>query len=230
MPLKDTGRQTECRRCGTCCVKGGPALHREDAALLAQGKIAKSHLYTLRAGEIARNTDDRLMPLEGEIIKVKGRGDDTWACRFYDDDAGACRIYSDRPAECQALKCWDPTEIRSVMARPYLRRGDLLDDEGDIRKIMDVHETRCNYEELQAAVQGLRGSQADRAATRILDMLRYDHVVRSLVPERLNLNPNTLDFYFGRPLSVTIRMFGFQVRQDRNGFTLKPLDGEHRGG
>jgi Fe-S-cluster containining protein len=225
MWLKETGPHTECHRCGTCCVKGGPALHREDAVLLIEGKIAVSHLYTLREGEFARNTEDRLVPVEGEIVKIKGRGDGTWTCRFYDDEAGACRIYTDRPAECRALKCWDATEIRLVMGRPYLRREDLVGDEKDIRAVMDVHEKRCTYKDLRAAVQALGGPQGDRAATRILDALRYDHVVRSLVPERLDLAPDTLDFYFGRPLSVTIRMFGLEVRQNHNGFTLQPLNG-----
>jgi Fe-S-cluster containining protein len=224
MNLNDTGYQTECRRCGTCCAKGGPALHKDDLPLLADGKIAKEHLYTLRRGEIARHIDDRLMPLEHEIIKVKGRNDGTWACMFYDSRQRACTIYSDRPVECQALRCWDLTDFNRVMARRYIQRRDLIENGGDIEKLVEVHEERCAYGALQEAIRALRGPMADTAADRVLDILRYDHTLRSIVPERLNLDRNMLDFFFGRPLSATIRTFGLEVQRKKNGFVLVPLE------
>ena len=216
-------RQTECHRCGTCCMKGGPALHGEDLPLLTEGIIDTSHVYTLREGEIVRNTDDRLMRLEQEIIKIKGDGQNTWACLFYDSHAQACRIYTRRPVECRSLQCWDPGPLYEAMKLPYIRRTRLLEPEDEIRKIITAHEARCAYSSMEKAVQALGGDTPDRAVHRILDMLHYDHVVRTVVPEKLNIAPDMLDFLFGRPMCETIQMYGFQVLREGDGFRLVPL-------
>ena len=87
--------------------------------------MERSHVYTLRKGEVVRNVDDTLMALEHEIIKIKGQVE-AWTCMFYDDDQNACRIYDHRPLECQALKCWDLRGFKEVMARQCLQRRDLI--------------------------------------------------------------------------------------------------------
>ena len=45
----------ECRRCGTCCEKGGPALHGEDRPLVDRGQVPARCLFTIRAGEPVRD-------------------------------------------------------------------------------------------------------------------------------------------------------------------------------
>jgi hypothetical protein len=40
-----------CRQCGTCCRKGGPAIHREDKKLLENGHIPLRYLFTIRKNE-----------------------------------------------------------------------------------------------------------------------------------------------------------------------------------
>ena len=219
----EQGPRTHCIRCGTCCMKGGPTLHGEDATLFAEGILGKQHVYTLRKGEVVRDIDDTLIVLEKEIVKIKGQGE-AWTCLFYDVDQGECKIYDHRPIECRALKCWDLREFREVMARPRLQRRDLIDPALDIFKIIDAHEQRCAYETLELAVKGLQGPDPEKAVDMILDLLQYDHYMRPLFTEKLSLPPETLDFLFGRALTTTIRMFGLCVTQEGDSFVLRPAD------
>jgi Fe-S-cluster containining protein len=204
-------------------MKGGPTLHEEDAILFAKGILKKSHVYTLRKSEVVRNIDDTLMVLKQEIIKIKGQGE-AWSCMFYDDDQSACRIYNHRPLECRALKCWDLRGFKEVMARPCLQRRDLIKPDDGILKILAAHEQRCAYKTLESAVRGLRGPDSDKAVGSILALLQYDHHIRPFLTEKLRLDLNTMDFFFGRPLTTTIRMFGLCVKQEGDTFLLVPAE------
>jgi len=226
MPGKPGQHRTHCIRCGTCCMKGGPTLHEDDTTLFEEGIVKKNNLYTLRKGEVVRNTDDTLMALEQEMIKIKGRGE-AWTCMFYDEDQKACRIYDQRPIECRALKCWDLRKLNEAMAKPRLQRKHLINPDDGILKIIGAHEQRCSYEILETSVQGLRGPDADKAVEKILDLLRYDQYTRLFLIEKLNLDPNAMDFFFGRPLTTTIRMFGLCVKPEGDTLLLAPLE-SHR--
>jgi Fe-S-cluster containining protein len=193
-----------------------------DAALFTKGVLTTDHVYTLRRGEVVRDIDDALKVLKGEIVKIKGQDEDSWACMFYKEQRKACKIYQDRPVECRALKCWDLRELKEVMASPYLQRRDLISLSDGILRIMDVHEQRCAYETLEAAVKKLQGPDSHREVDRILDLLHYDQCLRPLLTERLNISPRAMDFYFGRPLRTTIKMFGLSVRQQGDRFILMP--------
>jgi Fe-S-cluster containining protein len=204
-------------------MKGGPTLHKEDAVLFAKGILERSHVYTLRKGEVVRNIDDTLIALEQEIIKIKGQVE-AWTCMFYDDDERACRIYDHRPLECQALKCWDLTGFKEVMARPCLQRRDLIKSHGGMLKVIGAHEKRCAYEILESAVRKLRGPDSDKRMEQILELLQYDHYMRPFLAEKLKVDQNEMDFFFGRPLTTTIRMFGLCVKQEGDTFLLVPID------
>jgi len=200
-------------------MKGGPTLHEDDAILFTKGTLEKTHVYTLRKGEVVRNIDDTLMVLEREMIKIKGQGE-AWSCTFYDEDKSSCKIYQDRPVECRALKCWDLQELKEVMARSCLQRRDLINPDDGILKIIGAHEQRCAYEMLEAAVLELKRPDSHKAVEKILDLLQYDHYMRPFLAEKLNVDPNAMDFFFGRPLTTTIRMFGLCVKQKGDSFLL----------
>lgn len=204
-------------------MNGGPTLHEEDAVLFSKGILKRTDVYTLRKGEVVRNTDDTLMTLEKEIIKIKGQGE-AWTCMFYDDEGRGCRIYERRPVECRALKCWDLRGFRQVMASPCLQRADLIKRDDGILKIIGAHDRRCSYEALGSAIKGLQGSDSDKAVEKILDLLRYDHHMRPFLREKLKVDPNAMDFFFGRPLTTTIRMFGLCVKQEGDTFLLAPME------
>ncbi|MDO9632844.1 MAG: hypothetical protein Q7I92_13180, partial [Humidesulfovibrio sp.] len=59
-----------CRRCGTCCRKGGPALHVPDLHLFrGPDALDLSLVVTLRAGELALDQPKgRLLPLTAEVL------------------------------------------------------------------------------------------------------------------------------------------------------------------
>ena len=219
VPEGEAASRKECIRCGTCCIKGGPTLHEDDAALFTRGVLEKSHVYTLRKGELVRHIDDSLMTLEREMIKIKGTGE-AWSCVFYNDDEKTCRIYQDRPIECRALKCWAPRDLIKVMAKPCLQRTDLINPDDGILKIIEAHEQRCGYRTLASAVKGLQQPGSDEAVEKILDLLQYDYYMRPLLAERLNMDPDMTDFFFGRPMTTTIRMFGLCVKQEGEDFIL----------
>ncbi|MBW2107406.1 MAG: YkgJ family cysteine cluster protein [Deltaproteobacteria bacterium] len=213
--------QTYCLRCGTCCKKGGPALHHEDRVLFDQGLLSWAQVYTLRRGEMVRDLDDRLVPLDQEIIKIKGR-DRAWTCLFYEDAHKKCRIYPSRPVECAALKCWDPRPLREAMKRPYLKRLDLLGRNSPLAQVVRAHEGRCSYQAIEGVVKHLESPDACKAANHILELVSYDDFVRSFVIKRLNMDSGATDFLFGRALRVTIRTFGLQVKQEGDTLFLAP--------
>ena len=76
---------TSCIRCGTCCKKGGPALHLEDKEILLAGHIKRESLITIRKGELALSPlSGRPGPVEKELVKIAGKGKG-WVCCFFDE-------------------------------------------------------------------------------------------------------------------------------------------------
>lgn len=185
-------------------------------------------VYTLRQGEMVRDLDGTPMVLERELIKIKGR-ENAWTCIFFDQKTKACAIYKNRPVECRALKCWDPTELHETIKKPRLQRRDLLNANDGILKIIDAHEKRCSYGFLESAVGDLMGPGSQHAAGIILDAVRYDGFVRTFVAEKFRLDPDMTDFFFGRPLSTTIAMFGLAVKEQGDTVFLAPIKTTQKG-
>jgi len=198
------GRDDQCRRCGICCRKGGPALHREDAPLVERGAIPIRHLFTLRKGEmVVDNVHGGTMPLAGEIIKIKGR-DGAWTCCFYDSAAQACGIYDARPVECRVLTCRDTAAIERMYARDRLTRRDLLSAVSGLWDLVQAHETNCAIRKIEALVAQLQGATAAAARAALGEIMAYDRHLRALTVEKSGMAADQLDFLFGRPLADTI--------------------------
>ena len=115
----DSGEAASCRRCGTCCLLGGPTLMLSDTALLVAGTLTLESLVCLRAGEWARDDSRKaLRPLEGERIKIAGPGGRVhpWRCLYYREGVG-CGIYMQRPAQCSALFCMDTRPLEELLTK-----------------------------------------------------------------------------------------------------------------
>ncbi len=193
---------TECRRCGTCCEKGGPTFHLEDRMLIDSGLIPVKHLYTLRKGEMVHESiKGCLLPLESEMIKIKGRHRD-WTCVFFDKTESACRIYEHRPLECRILKCWDTRDIEAVYSQNRLTRKDLLFGIPALWSLIEDHDLRCSHVRAQNLLDSKSGADANNT---VQEMVEYDRSIRLLVVEKAGVESDMLDFIFGRPLSETIR-------------------------
>ena len=118
-----------CRRCGMCCLRGGPTLMVEDAPRLVGGALTLESLVCLRVGEWARDdARGELRPLEKEHIQVAGLGGQAhpWRCRYYRDGSG-CAIYAQRPVQCSALFCMDTAPLETLLSsEPLLDRAGAL--------------------------------------------------------------------------------------------------------
>jgi len=204
----------DCIRCGTCCEKGGPALHQEDRVLVEKGRIPSKYLYTIRRGELAHdNVKGCLMPVDSDIIKIKGK-EDTWTCIFFDEQNKGCSIYNDRPLECRALKCWDTGELEKMYACHRLTRDDLVSKVEGLWDLIKDHQARCDYEKIKEQIGNLDGPHRDRARKKILEIIQYDAEIRNLVLEKGGLDPTLLEFLFGRPLTQTLPGYGIKIRQE----------------
>jgi Fe-S-cluster containining protein len=222
-PQASTGSPTNtCIRCGTCCEKGGPGLHRDDRALIEKGMIPCKYLYTIRRGEIARdNVKGCLKPVDSDIIKIKGK-EDTWTCVFFDEAERSCTIYEHRPLECRALKCWEPQELETIYAGRRLSRKDLISGVEGLWDIVKDHQKRCGYEEIRKLIKDLHSGDSKPARRRLSEIIRYDIEIRELVVAKTGLDPEILDFLFGRPLVKTLPAYGIRVRRQGQKIILEP--------
>ena len=212
-----------CIRCGECCLRAGPSLQITDAPLIHENVIKKSDLYSVRVGELVRdNIREELKITDKEIIKVRER-EEGGGCVFYDDSKKTCTIYELRPIQCVALKCWDESEFMRVYAEPKADRRDIIRD-NNLLRLMAEHEKRCAYSLLDRYVKQIESS-GEKAVESILQLLKFDHDIRLLVPEKLGIDADGLDLIFGRPLTETIPMFGLKVVREPDGsFLLTILD------
>ncbi len=209
--MKPEATQNPCRRCGTCCQKGGPSLHQADRDLVESGRLPARCLFTIRRGELARdNVKGTLAPLTEEIIKIKGQAGG-WTCLYYDPITLGCGIYDHRPLECRVLNCRDTRPIESLYETARLTRQDLLSGVQGLWELIQDHEQRCSYAGLQALVgQGTHAGVLKQEKA-ILEILRFDLHVRHLAVETGGLDARMQDFLFGRPLADTIKMFDIHL-------------------
>lgn len=215
--------RTHCIRCGECCLRSSPSLQISDTPLVNESVIKRSDLYTVRIGELVRdNIRDELKITDKELIKVREKKSEG-GCVLYDAAERACTIYGHRPAQCKALTCWDEREFMRVYATLKAGRKEIIHDQNLLR-LMDEHEKRCAYAQLERYVKKIE-RDGERAAEKILQILKFDHDIRWLIPERLSIDSDEIDVILGRPLTETIIMFGLKVVREPDGsFFLTVLD------
>jgi Fe-S-cluster containining protein len=214
--------EKQCRRCGTCCAKGGPALHQADRELVDSGQIPLKCLFTIRQGEPAYDNIRRsIAPAATDIIKVKGAAEGDATCIFLDQERVGCGIYESRPVECRVLTCWDTRAITAMYDRERLTRADLLSRLPGLNDLVAEHQERCGYEQVaQWAERIKQGQDAEPAVEALLHAIRYDQSLRQVAVERTHLDPGLLEFLFGRPLSATIRMCGIKLAKTGGQVTI----------
>ena len=215
--------RTHCIRCGECCLRSSPSLQLTDAPLVYESVIKRSDLYSVRVGELVQdNIRDELKVTDTELIKVREK-ESGGGCIFYDDAEKACTIYEHRPVQCKALACWDESEFMRVYAKPKAGRKEIIHDQTLLR-LIDEHEKRCAYAQLDNCVKKIE-SDGEKAVEKILEILKFDHDIRCLIPEKLGVDSDEMDLILGRPLTETIIMFGLEVVRDPGGsFFLTVLD------
>ncbi len=217
-------KQSNCIRCGTCCKKGGPSFHLEDKDLIEKGIILSKYIYTIREGEPAfDNVQGRLLTATTDIIKIKG-DKHSWTCIFFDEDDNNCKIYKSRLIECRALKCWNTEALEMIYSKNRLTRKNLLSKNKGLWNLIEDHQARCSYKKIKGFVRKLSTDKKNKAIEGILDIIQYDIHLRPLLAEKAGINPDMIDFLFGRSLTETIKMYNLQVKHKGNRYYLKPLN------
>jgi Fe-S-cluster containining protein len=194
----------------------------EDLPLVESGRIPVADLLTIRRGEMARdNVKQGLAPLAAEIVKVKGVPG-RWTCCYFDAPSCGCDIYEHRPLECRALNCRDTRRIEAIYDTGRLTRRDLIGGITGLWELVEEHERRCSYATLKRLVD--KGAKAGGLLEelRILEILRYDILVRQLAQSKGRLEAGMLDFVFGRSLADTIKMYGIRLAVKDSGYVLVP--------
>ncbi|MFP3982086.1 MAG: YkgJ family cysteine cluster protein [Desulfurivibrionaceae bacterium] len=218
----------ECRRCGTCCRQGGPALHREDLPLLREGHFSRRHLVTIRSGEPAYDPlTGKIKPVEQEILKISG-GSSTWSCRFYGDSRG-CTIYQHRPLECRLLKCWDTRELKEMIGRNTLTRRDLLDPSDPVLGLLSAQDKQCDYQRIITLVKRLENQSGETDPLKELTgIVRADLTIRGQAQKEFSISLARELFLFGRPVFKVLAAHGFRVSEAGQEIFLHPPGGKNQ--
>jgi Fe-S-cluster containining protein len=226
--VKAAKPESECRRCGTCCKKGGPAFHHADKALIEAGVIQSKYLYTIREGEWAYdNVKQCLEPVSSDVIKIKGKNR-SLTCIFFDETQSACTIYENRPIECRALKCWDTHALENVYAKKRLTRKDLISEIEGLWGLIKDHQERCSYQTIQKLVDAIKNNLRGNERQKLNEIIQFDTEIRKLVVSTAGLDAEMLDFLLGRPLTQTIQKLGLKVLQKgKNNILVQAARGDH---
>lgn len=207
--------QNECRRCGGCCLGGGPALHGEDTQLVAKGILQTGQLLTLRQGEPAYDQPAGVVaPLPEEIVKLQ-YGADGKACMHYQAQDQSCRIYDQRPLECRLQACWDDAPLRSTYDKGRIRRRDLLSPESAALQLAQMHEEQCSFAALAERAAELLHKHTAAAEAKVLELLERDAAIRTGLARRLEQPEMAIQgyclFLFGRPMRQSLPFFGLRL-------------------
>ena len=212
-------QQTECKRCGTCCQKGGPALHGQDLALVRDGRLPMENLITIRRGELAHNPlSGSFEPVPVELVKIRGTGQE-WCCCYYEPSSKGCSIYRSRPLACGVLKCWQPSEILALAGQDLLSRLDIMGEQHPLRPAVLEHERLCPCPDM-GEVQKKLAAQDGSILPSLELLVNSDLAFRDRLVKEFNLPLDDELFLFGRPLFQLLQAFGVLVSESRQGLRL----------
>lgn len=212
--MKIPDAKNSCQRCGTCCMKGGPALHLEDKPLLERNFLQAEHLITIRKGEpVLSLSGSDTYPARSEIVKIKGQGTE-WTCMFFAEKDATCAIYENRPLECVLLKCWDTADLQKIAEKDILSRIDIIPANDPVLAFIQNHEKLCPLENLEKHLSGRENCKSQQAAIATLTTLvNTDLAVRAQAYARLRFSLAAELFYFGRPLFKILEDIGIRTAE-----------------
>jgi Fe-S-cluster containining protein len=214
--------KTECDKCGTCCEKGGPALHIQDRDLLTSGIIGFADMVAIRAGEMVVQLDSgKPETTEVELIKLQGR-DGQWCCRFLDPATRTCTIYEHRPQACRLQQCWDTGEVRKIAGQKLLSRFDLIAEDDPLLPLVRLHDQQCALPDMvEIAVSLEKADQRDRTLADLKGVVEKDLMFRTIGIDQFQLSLPLELFYFGRPLFQVLMPLGVRIMETADGIILQ---------
>lgn len=213
-------KQTECKRCGTCCSKGGPALHREDLPLIKRGTVPLKRLITIRKGELVyKPYKTEPVAAQCELIKFSGTGKE-WQCFFYDAEQKGCMIYTERPVSCRELKCWDTAAVEELVEEDTLNRFDIVAPDAPVLLFIKEHENSCpcpHFQALETAIE----QRAVVDLEELEELVNEDIRIRTAAVQKLKISLAEELFYFGRPVFQLLQQLGLKVAEKENRLVLR---------
>ncbi len=211
-------KEKGCEGCGQCCKEGGPALHRQDLALVRNGQIPTSKLITIRKGELVHNPlSGSLQPGAVELVKIAGVGRQ-WVCCYYNTTKG-CTIYENRPQACRALKCWDTEEIFKLIEKNTLNRFDILPEDHFLLATIREHERSFPCQDL-LHLQNAGRDISRKIKKNFEDRAQEEMQFRLRVVAEFQLALCDELFYFGRPYFQLLQALGVRVSETSTGIRL----------
>ncbi len=207
-------RTSSCTRCGVCCKKGGPSIHFEDRELIEKGNIPLKYLFTIRQHEPSFDNIKKIIePAKTDIIKIKNKKN-SHECIFFDPDHSGCQIYPDRPVECRKLKCWDTKDILSFYDTTRISRKELILSIDELWSLVQNHQGQCSYQKVAALAGQIKENKNNHGALQKLNnIIQFDSCLRQLIIEKNPMISEMLEFLFGRPLILTISLYGLTQKQ-----------------
>jgi len=212
--------ENECRQCGICCEKGGPALHYEDLPLIKNGLLSLEKLITIRKGEFVHDpVTNSIGPSKTEILKISGTKG-SWTCIFYNKSEKNCSIYDHRPLACRVLKCWDTDDILKLSGTDLISRLDVVEQDNPLRRHLIENEELFACPDLKAISKTISRS-SKKAIKKLENIINKDLNHRIEAIDRFNLSVAQELFYFGRPIFQLLEPFGFTIRETSSGVKLQ---------
>lgn len=210
-----------CRRCGSCCQQGGPALHDGDLVLIRSGRLRLDDLVTVNLGELAfQPLAMTATTVVDEFLKIQGR-DGTWCCTFYDETAQGCQRYEYRPLACGLLDCTDTGPLLDITGQDLLTRFDCIDQDDPILAVILNHQQHTPCPDIQTISNDFAQiyGRAELVAG-LLEDVNLDLAFRSRTASTFHLSVALELFYFGRPLFQLLLPLGIQPVNTSNGLRL----------
>lgn len=212
--------KAECRRCGTCCRQGGPALHGEDRTLIDEGVLPVHQLVAVRYHEPSLDPlRDEILPSRSEFLKIRGQAA-SWTCTYFNDDETGCSIYRTRPLECRLLFCRETVPLEEVLGKDLLTRRELLAADDPVLALMQQLDDDCSYELVNDLLIGPK-SKTVEVVEKLSSLVRLDLAVRDNFLNIFSARQAEELFLFGRPLFMVLLPYGFQLMEGPGGVSLR---------
>ncbi|MDY0351113.1 MAG: YkgJ family cysteine cluster protein [Desulfobulbaceae bacterium] len=213
--------KTECDQCGTCCAKGGPALHVEDISLIRSGLLSIDDLVTIREGEIVLQSDTgKPETTEVELIKIQGLGGD-WCCRFLDPGTRTCTVYENRPLACRLLECWNPDAALEISGKKLLSRFDIIAADDPLLELLRFYDQQLALPDMvEVRVRLNSEEQRESTLAELREQVERDLLFRALAVDRFAFPVERELFYFGRPLFHLLAPLGVAMTESPEGIAL----------
>lgn len=211
-----------CDCCGTCCRKGGPALHAKDRELVESGLLSFGDIITIRKGEYVLNPiSDEPHPAGEEFLKIQGKGAD-WCCTFLDNESLTCTIYQNRPLACRILKCWDPDDILEIAGKELVTRFDFIPENNPVFNLMKKHDENCPVPDIaMLRARLLEKNQREETLAVLTGLANRDLQIRSGAIQQFRLSLSDELFFFGRPMFQLLVPVGISVVESAWGLSLE---------